>query len=91
MSHRPQIPNKIMITRKDLEDALDGRFEQYAKTTKLMIEPLAERVAEHDKILRGEDKRSGLIEDGNRLRWLAGSGFFAGIFSLLSWVKEWFK
>ncbi len=58
------------ITKDDLIQTENRIVEK----VQLIITPLAEKVGEHEDILRGKDRTSGMIKKINYLWILAGTG-----------------
>lgn len=58
----------------DLKSFINEKFDEHEKREKLMFGPLSETVGEHEDILRGRDRTSGIIKKINYLWVIAGSG-----------------
>jgi|GEM_PF-5881437 len=80
-------------------DELDAVIERHMKSLKEHIsdklDPINNDLEGHSATLYGKDGRDGLVADVNTIKttglafkWIAGSGFFAGI---SKWIHEFFK
>lgn len=69
------------VTKKDLVQtenrilkSIEEKFEENEKRQKILFTQLAETVGEHEDILRGKDRTSGMIKKINYLWVVAGTG-----------------
>ncbi|NIP61772.1 MAG: hypothetical protein GWO15_03100 [Nitrosopumilaceae archaeon] len=63
-------------------DGTNGVAE-YAKRAHALAE-------EHEQILRGRDRRSGMISEVNVWKKVSGGGVFAGLAALGELIRRWF-
>lgn len=61
-------------SQTDLKSFINDKFDEHEKREKLMFGPLTETVEEHEDILRGRDRTSGIIKKINYLWVVAGTG-----------------
>jgi len=64
----------LIQSHADLKTHINDKFEEHEKREKLMFGPLSETVGEHEDILRGMDRTSGIIKKINYLWVVAGTG-----------------
>ena len=70
----PVTNEDLMRSQADLKSYLNLQFEESEKRQKLIFKQLSETVGEHEDILRGRDRTSGIIKKINYLWVIAGSG-----------------
>jgi len=58
----------------DLKSHINEKFDEHEKREKLMFKPIIKTVEEHEDILRGKDRTSGMIKKINYLWVVAGTG-----------------
>ena len=64
----------LIQSQADLKMHINDKFDEHEKREKLMLKPLTETVNEHEDILRGRDRTSGIIKKINYLWVVAGTG-----------------
>jgi len=70
--------------KEEIKQLINQKFESHEAQERLMFAPIIDKVKEHEDILRGKDKSTGMIRDVNIFKWIAGGG-------LLSGLSNWFK
>jgi len=61
-------------SQADLKSHINDKFKENEKRQKLIFENLSETVGEHEDILRGKDRTSGIIKKINYLWVISGAG-----------------
>jgi len=64
----------LLQSQADIKTHINEKFEEHEKREKLMFGPLSKTVGEHEDILRGKDRTSGMIKKINYLWVVAGTG-----------------
>lgn len=83
------------VTKEDLSQTetrivslIELKFTEHEQREKLMFKPLSETVGEHEDILRGKDRTSGIIKKINYLWVVAGTGATGMAWSLFEFFAS---
>ena len=60
--------------KNDLKEIIGDKFDAHEERERLMFAPLSKTVQEHENILRGKDRTSGMIKKMNHLWFVASTG-----------------
>jgi len=85
----------MTVSREELDAVLERHVKSIKEHISDKLDPISENLQGHSATLYGKDGRNGLVGDvttikttGLAFKWIAGSGFFAGI---SKWIHEFYK
>jgi hypothetical protein len=74
-------------SNSDLKTFINDKFDENEKRQNILFKQLSETVGEHEDILRGKDRTSGMIKKINYLWIVAGTGAGGLIWKLWEYMS----